>query len=321
MLDIFSQAFTSTFSALAVVFLVVGAAGSMVRARLITQDQINGLATATVSVFLPCLIFSNVLTNFEPGAMPVWWVIPLIGILMPMVGIILGVLVFVREMPAKRNLLPVASMQNAGYLVLPVGVALYPAEFDTFALYCFLFILGYNPVLWSVGKLLATDDGRAKLSWRGLLSPPLWANVGAVVAVLLGLDRFVPKVVVDAVELLGRGTVPVATFVLGAVLGSISLRIRPYLFDAFRVLLIKMAILPLLTVVLLMLSGVNESYPLLAQFFVIESAAAPAAGLILQVRSYGGDETKIGSLMFLSYLACALAMPVWLALWHVLQSS
>ena len=39
-------------------------------------------------------------------------------------------------------------------LVLPVGLAIFPEQFDRFALYCFLFILGFNAVLWSVGKAL-----------------------------------------------------------------------------------------------------------------------------------------------------------------------
>ena len=321
MLDVFAQAFSSTLSALVVVFLVVVFAGALVRMKVISQQQIGGLATVTVAIFLPCLIFSNVLDNFEPSALPMWWVIPLVGVLIPCVGLVLGALVFARELPEKRNLLPLASMQNAGYLVLPVGLALYPAEFETFALYCFLFILGYNPVLWSVGKLLTTGGGGSRTSWRGLLTPPLLANVVAVAMVLTGGNRLVPRVVVDAVELLGRGAVPVATFVLGAVLGSISLRIRPYLFDAVRVLVVKLGLLPLLMVLALVLTGLGETQPLLARFLVIESAAAPAAGLILQVRSYGGDETKIGSLMFLSYLACAVTMPLWLAVWNALSAT
>jgi predicted permease len=304
------------------ILLVVLAAGLLVRRKVITQSHITGLSSVTVVVFLPCLIFSNVIRSFDPQALPLWWVIPLAAVVMPALGLALAALVFIRELPAKQNLLPLASMQNAGYLVLPVGLKLFPDQFDTFALYCFLFILGFNPVLWSVGKLLSTtgaDDGGSK-RWTGLLTPPLLANASAVLCVLTGAKGMIPSTALNAVDLLGSAAVPVATFILGAVLGSISLRLRPYLSDAVRTVGIKLLVLPLLTVLVVLTLDLHSSNPLLARFFVIEAAAAPAAGIILQVRSYGGDEQKIGSLMLLSYIVCIITLPLWVAVWDVLTT-
>ena len=164
MIEAFVAAFGGTVPAIAVIFVIVVISGVMSRRGLIDQTQIDGLSAATVNLFLPCLIFSNVVETFDPGALPFWWTIPLAGAVMPLVGLGLGALVLVRELPEKRNLLPLAAMQNAGYLVLPVGLSLFPDRFDTFALYCFLFILGFNPVLWSVGKLLTTTANRERRS-------------------------------------------------------------------------------------------------------------------------------------------------------------
>ena len=55
-----------------------------------------------------------------------------------------------------------ASMQNAIYIVLSVGQVLFIDEFDQFALYCFLLILGTIPVMWNLGKVMISwlqDDG------------------------------------------------------------------------------------------------------------------------------------------------------------------
>jgi predicted permease len=302
------------------IFLVVLVAGLLVRRRLISQNHITGLSNVTVLVFLPCLIFSNVVQSLDPDALPYWWIIPLVAAAMPAVGLALAALVLARELPAKRNLLPLASMQNAGYLVLPVGLKLFPDQFDTFALYCFLFILGFNPILWSVGKLLTTSDRGSETGWHGLLTPPLLANVAAIACVLSGATRLIPETLLGAVDLLGRAAVPVATFILGAVLGSISLRLRPYVSDALRTLTIKLGVMPLLTILVVLAIDLQSSNELLARFFVIEAAAAPAAGIILMVRSYGGDEQKIGSLMLLSYIVCTLSLPLWVAVWEVLVS-
>jgi predicted permease len=70
--EAFAPAFGSTLSALVQVFLVVVGAGLLVRTRLVGQRDISTLSKLSVMVFLPCLIFSNVLTNLDPGAMPLW---------------------------------------------------------------------------------------------------------------------------------------------------------------------------------------------------------------------------------------------------------
>lgn len=144
------------------------------------------------------------------------------------------------------------------------------------------------------------------------------ANVTAVTLALTGLDRFVPAVAVEAVDLVGQAAVPVATVVLGAILGGITFRLRPYLWDALRVVTIKLGLLPAATVLLVHGAGLGVSAPLLAKFLILEAAAAPASGLVLQVRTYGGDEQKVGSLMLLCYATCMVTMPLWLAIWQMI---
>ena len=43
----------------------------------------------------------------------------------------------------------------------------------------------------------------------------------------------------------------------------------------------------------------------------------PPSVSILQVRAYGGDEQKVGTVMLLSYILCVFSMPVWLAVWEM----
>lgn len=312
----FSEAFSGTVVAMLDIFLVIVVAGWLVRRKVVTQTHITSLSAVTVVVFLPCLIFSNVVENFDPGAFPLWWTIPLAGAAIPLVGLGLGALVLVRELAEKHNLLPLAGMQNAGYLVLPIGLKLFPDRFETFALYCFLFILGFNPLLWSLGRVLTAGGGQGSM-WRAFLTPPLVANVSGILCVLSGLDAWIPQAGLNAVELLGQAAIPVATFILGAVLGSIRLRLRSYWLDAVRISAIKLMALPLITMAVVWMAGLDQTEPLLARFFVIEAAAAPAIAIILMVRTYGGDEQKIGTVMVLSYLACTVTLPLSVALWDV----
>lgn len=318
MIEGFAEAFAGTLPAIAVIFLIVLVSVVMSRRGMITQTQIDGLSSATVNLFLPCLIFAKVVENFRPDAQPGWWALPLAGIVMALVGTGLGAVVFAGQLSAKKDMLPLAGMQNAGYLVLPVGLALYPGQFDTFAVYVFLFVLGYNPVLWSIGKVLVTGNRSQKPQLRDLFTPPLVANLVGIAAALGGARRVMPPPVLDAIDLVGTAAVPVATVVLGAVLGSISVRFRSQLGDAARAITVKFILLPVVVIFILQVTRLHAANPLLAEFFVIEAASAPAVGLVLMVRTYGGNERRVGTVMFLSYIACTLALPAWIAAWRLI---
>ena len=316
-MDLFTTTFAATLLGILKIFLVILLAGVLVRRKILTDAMVTALTQATIVLFLPCLILDKIIANLSPAEFPLWWTLPLASIVMALAGLALASMVFVRDLPAKRNMLAVASMQNAGYLILPIGAALYPTQFDEFALYVSLFILGFNPILWSVGKLLATDGAPQESGWRGLLNPPLVACLAAIALVLTGVSRLIPTPVLETVELLGQGAVPVATVALGAMLGGMSLALRPYLRDITRVLVVKYGLLPALTVAVLSITGIGATNPLLARFLVLQAASAPAVGLILQVRAYGGDEQKVGTVMLVSYLACIISLPVWLAVWEM----
>jgi hypothetical protein len=318
MIQDFVTTFSGTAPAIAVIFLIVLMSGVMARRGLITPTQIDGLSAATVNLFLPCLIFAKVVEHFKPAAQPGWWALPLSGIVIALVGTGLGAVAFIGQLPEKRDMLPVAGMQNAGYLVLPVGLALYPGSFDTFAVYVFLFVLGFNPVLWGLGKILVTGNRGQKPRFRDLLTPPLVANLIGISSALSGAGRVLPKPVLDAVDLVGTAAVPVATVVLGAVLGGISVRFRSHLGDAARAMAVKFFALPLIVLFVVHLTRLHASNPLLAEFFIIEGASAPAVGLVLMVRTYGGNEQRVGTVMLLSYAVCTLALPAWIAVWRLL---
>jgi malate permease and related proteins len=310
------NAFSGTLTGILKVFLIIFAAGVLVRLKVITSQHITSLTAATVNIFLPCLIFANLTQTFDYKAFPIWWVLPLTSVAMIAFGLAAGYLFFMKELPAKKNMLALCSIQNSGYLVLPVGQALFPDQFDTFANYTFLYLLAFGILLWSLGKHLISSEEQERISWKGLTTPPLVANFAALGMVFTGLNRYIPGFMADSIAMLGNAAVPVANFVLGAILGGITLHLRRYLKDALKTTAVKLILLPIATIAVLAMLDVKAGYPLMGSFLVLQSAAAPATGLILMVREYGGDQNKISSLMFFSYAACMVLMPVWIAVWN-----
>ncbi len=334
MTDILIQSFTSTFFSMLKIFFIVLAAGVLVRKKVLSQENLHGLSVATVDVFLPCMSFTSILANFRPGQFDIWWVLPTAGILITVAGILMGWLFFFGELPEKRNMVPLCGVQNAGYLILPLGAVLFPDQFDQFSVYCFLFIMGQSLTVWTVGKQMTTASPEAPMRWQSMLTPPLIATLLAIVFVAMGIHPifFLPEdgsgagpvntllaTAFDAAEFIGQATVPLAIFILGGVLGSITFKFRAYMWDVIRVVTVKLFLLPLLILVLVYFWGIGETLPLLAVFFVIESSSAPAIATVLQVKKYGGDEQKIGTVILVCYLACLLMMPFWVGIWSLIS--
>ena len=321
MTTLFSAGFMSMLAALLRIFIIIILAGYLVRKEIITKTQIDGLSKLTVVVLLPALVFGNTLHYFDPKQLSYWWFLPILGVVMSLIGLILAIIVFLPKPRNYKNLWAVAAMQNAGYLVLPIGQVVYPTHFKAFSLLIFLFILGYNPVLWTIGKYLVTSQSKDKINfdYKKIITPPAAANIISLLLVLLGLQHIFPKILVGSVDFLGQAAVPVATFVLGATLGGISLKKWPPFYDIFRVILVKYILLPALVLAVLLYFNIGQTYPLLSDFLIIQAAAAPATGLIIQVRAYGGDRQKVASIMFIAYILCLIALPFWIAFWHSLN--
>ncbi|MBN1766205.1 MAG: AEC family transporter, partial [Sedimentisphaerales bacterium] len=258
---IFVEAFSSTFVAVMQVCLIIVAAWLLAKKKIITQDHILTLTHLNIKVFLPCLIVSVIITDFDPGGFKWWWTLPLASVVMVAIGLLFGLILFGHQCVKKKNMLGLASFQNSGYFILPIGKVLYPAEadFDTFAKYCFLYILLMGIILWALGKYLCTEPQSKDLadknsdyrtSLKNIINPPLVANMVALALVFTGLHKYLlrARFVLDSAHLLGAAAIPLATFILGGVLGTVSFKIKPYILDALRVILIKLILLPLVTI-------------------------------------------------------------------------
>ncbi len=306
--------FVEVFRAIAVIFGVAFVSGLLVRQKVISQQQIDALSHITVVILLPCLMFAKILNYFDPSVFPYWWIMPLSALGMIGLALAFGKLLYFRSFKSRKNYIAISAFMNANYLILPIGQMVFKEEFNLFATYCFLFILGVNPTLWSLGKYMVTDDVNKGV--KGLLTPPFLASVSAIFLVLLGLRRLIPEVVMEPIAFMGEAAIPIATFVLGATLGSIAIRSIPSWFDILRILGVKLLLIPATVLVVMLQIPLLRQHPLIADLLILQASSAPATQLIIQIRKYGGDVQNVGSLMLWSYTACIVTMPFWITLWR-----
>lgn len=237
-----------------------------------------------------------------------------------LVGLLYSAVVF-RFKAEKRPMMALASIQNAVYIVLPIGHLLFPDQFGQFAMHCFLMLIGLNPIMWSVGKVMISAEKDAQIRWSDFITPPLAAVFISVAAVFTGLSNYIPDTIVASMDMLGQGTVPLAIFILGASIGSISLRHMPALTDILIVTAVKFILIPSTVFAVLLLGKFHASMPLFGIMMMLQASAPPATNLILMVKNYGGDTQAVSSMMLLQYLICIPAMPLWIAAWRYAETS
>ncbi len=304
----------TVFNAILQLLLISFAAGILVRKNLVSEGQVKALSATVVNIFLPCMIMAKTLIHFHPREFALWWILPLSGIFIVAVGLFFSRALFGRS-PQKRPFMALAAMQNAIYIVLPIGQILFPDRFDLFALYCFLLVMGLNPVMWSLGKVMLAGQNRGGILWQDFFTPPLAAIFLSVAVVLLGLGQWIPSALVGSMDMLGQATVPLAVFVLGATMGTISLKDMPPLRDILIVTAVKFFLVPGTLFALLFWGNFSGSMPLVCSMLIIQACSPPATNLILIVKNYGGDARAVSSMMLIQYLVCIPAMPLWIAAW------
>ena len=318
--QVFISSYLTMFYAVAKILMIAVIAGLLVRKKILLQEHIKGLSEILVLVLLPALMFSNTISTFRPNETVGWWILPLLGIGLPLLGIFFCHLLFWNKQKNGKNIFAISSFPNAAYLILPIGKALFPEKFDEFSVYCFLFVLGFNIILWSLGKYYITSSGeKIPFKIKEIITPPLIANVSSVLLVLIGLHTYVPKIILEPLTMIGSATVPMAIFVLGATLGGISFKVWPKLGDILKMMLVKYLLVPITVIFVLHLLGIREKMLMFSTLLVLEASAAPSTNLILIMRKYGGDIQAIGGLMIIGYGLAIVIMPIWIAVMELVK--
>ncbi len=313
----FLESFKITGSAVAQIFLL-GAIGYFLMKKNILGDAgLDSLSRLTIDITLPLLIFCQLIKDFSFNMYPNWWIFPLLSLAITIFGLGVGCIFvgFIRGAQQKLQFLSLTGFQNSGYLPLVLLAALLPKErIGPIFIYLFLFLLGFNIVMFSLGMYLLAFSNNKKFELSSLFSIPVIATIISLVFVYFGLNKFVPEFIFTPLKMIGDSTLPLAMLVVGGNLAKIHLGHIDKKAIALLTL-VKLIILPALGFLLIIKFKVPS---LIGLLILLELAVPSATTLSVIVRHVKREDSLISQGIFFSHLFSIVTLPIFLSLYFMI---
>jgi len=310
----FLEHFKITGLAMAQIFILGALGYCLVRKNILSHGGLDALSRLVIDIIFPALIFTQLIENFSFSLYSDWWIFPLISISITISGFLVGffLLKLIKQKDNKLQFLSLVGFQNSGYLPLALVASIYSGqELNNFFIYIFMFLLGFDLVAWSLGIFMLTYENKAKFKLKNIFSPPVIANLSTLVLIALGINRFIPEIILKPVKMVGNCTLPLALMVVGGNIALINLQ-KIDKKAVFTLLLGKLIILPALGLIVVL----KLNLPQVFGFLIVMQLAMPSAtSLSVIVRRYGRQDALISQGVFFSHILSLITIPLFLGLY------
>ncbi|MDD4295008.1 MAG: AEC family transporter [Candidatus Omnitrophica bacterium] len=279
------------------------------------DKTLNFLSDFVVSITMPALVFSTLVTNVDIVLANSPLLFILLSILFFAGGLLTAMLITFRmEHVCKREFFGLVTFQNAGYLPMVLVSLLFPAGLsDKFLVYIFLYILGYNILMWSLGSFFLFKKRKDKFKLKTLVNPPVIAVLLGLVTIYSGLYKYLPAVIVEPVQMIGKTTFVLSMIVLGGWLSRVTLKDIMSDFPlSFGAALVKLIIIPLAFLVCLILFKIDQ---ILGLFVIIQAAMPSAVSLPIVANIHGANSRFMAHAVLLSHIFSILTVSFWISLY------
>jgi predicted permease len=297
---------------------ILGALGFiLVKKNILGGEGLDALSRLAINVTMPVLIFAQLIKDFNFSLYPHWWIFPLLSVAITFLGLAVGSIFtgFFQGRQHKAQFLSLVAFQNSGYLPLVLIAALLPVDkMGVMFIYLFLFLLGFNSVIFSLGVYMLTASGGDKFEWEGLFSPPVIATLIGLVAVFLGINKIFPEFIYRPLKMIGDSTLPLAMLVVGGNLAQIRLAHV----DKKAIILMSVAKLIILPAIGLGII-INFKLPeLIGLLILLQLAVPPATTPSVIIRHYKKEDLLISQGIFFGHILSLITLPIFLSLYFLL---
>ena len=195
---------------------------------------------------------------------------------------------------------------NVGFFGIPILRALFP-ESPELACYSTVFTLSMNILIFTVGIFCLTGDKKYMSMKAAICNPTVFSLLIALPIYLLGLGRYFPDPLTNAISTVGAMTAPLCMFILGIRLASAPLKkifSRPIV---YATAILKLLVFPIFCYALVYFLPLSEVF----KAGVLILSGMPCASILLSMAEMHRSETEISAnCLLVSTLFCFMTIPV-----------
>ena len=294
--------------------LIIGILGYIIIAGLGKGTvYLDFLSKLLVRITLPCLVFSSLVTHFEPGKIELWWAFPLLAVSINVAGTLIsgGYVLIDRTIKNRGEFMALVAFQNGTFLPLAFGQVLFgPDRLPHFLNLIFLYNLLQIPTFFTLAVWLVNSSAGIGERIKSLANPPNIATMIGLICALSGWGNFVPEWVLRPVSTIGSMSASLATLFIGGIIVTNLFKAKPDDWsEPVKDTIFKCLVCPALAALLVFTVRPPEYIAL----FIVMQSVMPSAMMIALITS--PDETKqkmVAAGILLSSLVSILTIPVFM---------
>jgi predicted permease len=292
------------------IFVVMAAGFAMRKIGILTAEADRSLTRVVVMLLAPCLAFDVIVGN-EALANPKNWLLPpIFGFATVALGVVVSRMAArafsIPPGKVRRTFVYTTSMQNYGYIPIPLCAALFDRET---AGVLFALFVGVEMGFWSIALWQLT--GRGQGGWHQAISPPMVAIPAALLLNGLGAEKWIPASMDTTFHLLGVCAVPMALLLSGALIADYMNR-ESLQHGAKTIListLVRILLAPLAIMVFVKFAPLD---PALKAVLVLQAAMPAAIFPIIVTKAHDGDVPTALQVVIGTSLIGLVTIPLWL---------
>ena len=287
----------------ALMFIYVVAGIFMTKTKILRHEARPSFISLLLDITLPCMILYSFNVETSINELISAGKIMIISSGVILTSWLLAKVLWRKESVNRRAVLEFTTMfSNAGNAGMPIVASVFGAEG---VFYASFYLLPVRILIWTAGLSLFVDEQDFRKKLLMLLKTPS-VTVVFVGIVLMLLPFKLPGVLATAIKNIGDMTGPLSMMIIGAALGESDLK-SAFEADAFKLTAVRLAVLPVVFMVLLRLLGVET---ILWQVTVVLVAMPAASTAEIFAEMYGKDYLFAARCVVVSTIISLVSVPV-----------
>ncbi|MBQ7220930.1 MAG: AEC family transporter [Synergistaceae bacterium] len=284
----------------ALMFIYVVTGIIMAKTKILRHEGRSSFINLLLDITLPCMILNSFNVDIGIDELISAGKIMIISSVLTLIAWVLGKIFWRNEPQNRKSVLEFSTLfSNAG---MPIVASVFGAQG---VFYASFYLLPVRVLIWTLGLSLFVDEGDFRERMMILLKTPSLVVVFIGIA-LMFMPFKLPGVLSVAVKNIGDMTGPLSMMIIGAALGESDLR-SAFEINAFKLTAVRLAILPIIYMVMLKLSGVED---ILWQVAVVLTAMPAAANTEIIAEMYGKDYQFAARCVVVSTIISLVSVPL-----------